>query len=118
MNAIIRAGCIVGVLAASGSVVATQFNIAGNYSGSINGTPFTAASSGWLNSTNGSLDVNVDFSNMPTNYGIRLPASCWTCFICCNGRIELNNAVNMLTLTGGAYSFNRVLTYADGSQVS
>lgn len=100
------------------AAIASPFNVAGTYSGAVNGTSFTATSTGWMNPDNGSLDVAVDFSTMPVNYGIQLPASCWICFICCNGRLEVNNAVNMLDLTGGTYSFNRTLTYADGSQVT
>ncbi|USN98074.1 MAG: hypothetical protein H6810_07745 [Phycisphaeraceae bacterium] len=105
-------------VSAGGLLAQGGVNLSGTYSGSINGDAFTATSTGWLEAADGSGYASIDFDHMPDGYAWQLPAGCWVCFICCNGRLELASAQNMFTVTGGNYSFERTITYSDSSQVT
>ncbi|KPL02690.1 MAG: hypothetical protein AMJ73_08410 [candidate division Zixibacteria bacterium SM1_73] len=98
--------------------VQASIPVRASISGVINSDSLIATASGSLDTSTGYLDGNVTFDSVPSGYHPAASLSCLLCVICCIGAHAVNGGENLLELSEGNYSAERVLNYSTGDILS
>ena len=115
LGIVLLSGGLVAVLA--GQSLGESRPLRGSLAGTINGTAFTAVTTGSLDPVTGFIDANVVFDTVPNNYSPMNSLSCLVCLVCCNGAAAINGGVSLLELSDWDYSLTRKLHYSTGDSL-
>ena len=94
------------------NAVAVPLQIAGHYSGQINGSPISATASGQIDTSGASLNhFTLEFQSIPSSINPMLAAMSWNSSYHGSALLPTGGAVNLFDLSAGNYTASRTVLW-------